>query len=237
VQEALKDSARGQLNRSPTLMFGPQISPRIVRLAVNMARGPTVRYVKDYAVQELLGKGAFGCVYQAKKDTGETLFAMKELPLDMVSVYGGGSGEEPRDSDGEQSATLLEREVQILSTLQHPNIIRYYDSFQQGDSFYIVMELVEGATLLDHLNSLSEKRQSMAEPRIWQLFTQVCLPCLPSIGSPWRPLAPFAPTLSALSVSRPRPQCGSVTRRCASRCGTSTRRSMWCTATSRRPTS
>ena len=130
-----------------------------------MARGPTVRYVKDYAVQELLGKGAFGCVYQAKKDTGETLFAMKELPLDMVSVHGGGSGEELRDSDGEQSATLLEREVQILSTLQHPNIIRYYDSFQQGDSFYIVMELVEGATLLDHLNSLSEKRQSMAEPR------------------------------------------------------------------------
>ena len=37
------------------------------------------------------------------------------------------------------------------------------------------MELVEGATLLDHLNSLSEKRQSMAEPRIWQLFTQMCL--------------------------------------------------------------
>tara|TARA_B100000787_G_C16097647_1_gene251944 strand:- start:60 stop:698 length:639 start_codon:yes stop_codon:yes gene_type:complete len=211
---------------------------RIARLAVNMARGPTVRYVKDYAVQELLGKGAFGCVYQAKKDTGETLFAMKELPLDMVSVYGAGSGEEPRDPDGEQSATLLEREVQILSTLQHPNIIRYYDSFQQGDSFYIVMELVEGATLLDHLNSLSEKRQSMAEPRIWQLFTQVCaLPCLPSIGSPWQPLAPFAPVVSALSVSRPQPQCGSGTRRCASRCGTSTRRSMWCTATSRRPTS
>ena len=211
-------------------------SLRIARLAVNMARGPTVRYVKDYAVQELLGKGAFGCVYQAKKDTGETLFAMKELPLDMVSVHGGGSGEELRDSDGEQSATLLEREVQILSTLQHPNIIRYYDSFQQGDSFYIVMELVEGATLLDHLNSLSEKRQSMAEPRIWQLFTQVCAAVL------------AFHSLSALGTLRPRTlrslrfSCnaqwrGPGTRRCASRCGTSTRRSMWCTATSRRPTS
>lgn len=199
-----------------------------------------MRYVKDYAVQELLGKGAFGCVYQAKKDSGEALFAMKELPLDMVSVYGEGSGEEPRDPDGEQSATLLEREVQILSTLQHPNIIRYYDSFQQGDSFYIVMELVEGATLLDHLNSLSEKRQSMAEPRIWQLFTQVCpLQCLRSIGSLWRPLASFCPVVSLHPpVSRPQcPQCRSGTRRCALRCGTSTRRSMWCTATSRRPTS
>jgi serine/threonine protein kinase len=210
---------------------------RIVRLAVNMARGPTVRYVKDYAVQELLGKGAFGCVYQAKKDTGETLFAMKELPLDMVSVYGGGSGEEPRDSDGEQSATLLEREVQILSTLQHPNIIRYYDSFQQGDFFYIVMELVEGATLLDHLNSLSEKRQSMAEPRIWQLFTQVW--CSAVLAFHRQPLAALGArsSLRTLRFSSTSPSVAPVTRRCASRCGTSTRRSMWCTATSRRPTS
>ena len=202
-----------------------------------MARGPTVRYVKDYAVQELLGKGAFGCVYQAKKDTGETLFAMKELPLDMVSVYGGGSGEEPRDSDGEQSATLLEREVQILSTLQHPNIIRYYDSFQQGDFFYIVMELVEGATLLDRLNSLSEKRQSMAEPRIWQLFTQVW--CSAVLAFHRQPLAALGArsSLRTLRFSSTSPSVAPVTRRCASRCGTSTRRSMWCTATSRRPTS
>lgn len=196
-----------------------------------------MRYVKDYAVQELLGKGAFGCVYQAKKDTGETLFAMKELPLDMVSVYGGGSGEEPRDSDGEQSATLLEREVQILSTLQHPNIIRYYDSFQQGDFFYIVMELVEGATLLDHLNSLSEKRQSMAEPRIWQLFTQVW--CSAVLAFHRQPLAALGArsSLRTLRFSSTSPSVAPVTRRCASRCGTSTRRSMWCTATSRRPTS
>ena len=188
-------------------------------------------------MQELLGKGAFGCVYQAKKDTGETLFAMKELPLDMVSVYGGGSGEEPRDSDGEQSATLLEREVQILSTLQHPNIIRYYDSFQQGDFFYIVMELVEGATLLDHLNSLSEKRQSMAEPRIWQLFTQVW--CSAVLAFHRQPLAALGARsrLRTLRFSSTSPSVAPVTRRCASRCGTSTRRSMWCTATSRRPTS
>ena len=37
------------------------------------------------------------------------------------------------------------------------------------------MELVEGATLLDHLNSLTEKSQSMPESRIWSFFTQMCL--------------------------------------------------------------
>ena len=115
------------------------------------------RRVRDYHLQELLGKGAFGCVHQVKKGDGERLFAMKELPMDAVSaaphriasashsiashstafsrtgghvsllcqVSAAGSGGE----DG--LAKLLEREVQILSSLQHPNIIRYFDSFTQ----------------------------------------------------------------------------------------------------------
>ncbi len=61
----------------------------------------------------------------------------------------------------------------ILSSLAHPNIIRYFDSFQHDESLFIVMELVEGATLLDHLTSLAEKKRAMSERRIWQIFTQV----------------------------------------------------------------
>lgn len=40
---------------------------------------------------------------------------------------------------------------------------------------YIVMELVEGATLLDHLNSLAEKSEAMPEQRVWSIFTQVLM--------------------------------------------------------------
>ena len=137
---------------------------------INVIKGSASHKVKDYAVQELLGRGAFGSVYQVKKDTGETLFAMKELPLDAVAEM------QPQQPSGaQQPVSYLKREVKILSTLQHPNIIRYYESFQQGKSLYIVMELVEGATLLDHLNSLAEKGQTMPEARIWSIFTQMCL--------------------------------------------------------------
>eukprot|EP00966_Prymnesium_polylepis_P177423 4108902-Prymnesium_polylepis.1 len=103
---------------------------------VNVVRGPSRHYVKDYAVQELLGKGAFGSVYQVKKDAGETLYAMKELPIESVSAYGVAENEA-----SDVTAKKLGREVAILSRLHHPNIIRYYESFRSGSALYIVMEV------------------------------------------------------------------------------------------------
>ena len=141
---------------------------------INVIKGPAKHYIRDYAVQELLGKGAFGNVYQVKKDTGETLYAMKQLALDAVAEAAS-SGADGGRSTAENPTSYLKREVDILTVLQHPNIIHYYESFKFKESLYIVMELVEGATLLDHITSLTEKKQCMPLERIWSLFTQMCL--------------------------------------------------------------
>ena len=108
---------------------------------------PGRKRIRDYLVQELLGKGAFGSVYQVKKDTGETLFAMKELPLEALGGGSGGSGGGGggggdgggggSDGDFEEPTAAVKREVQILSTLQHPNIISYYESFKHKHNLYI----------------------------------------------------------------------------------------------------
>uniref|UniRef100_H3AK26 NIMA related kinase 10 n=1 Tax=Latimeria chalumnae TaxID=7897 RepID=H3AK26_LATCH len=37
------------------------------------------------------------------------------------------------------------------------------------------MELIEGAPLAEHFNSLKEKQQQFAEERIWNIFIQICL--------------------------------------------------------------
>jgi len=41
------------------------------------------------------------------------------------------------------------------------------------DKLYIVMELIEGATLAEHFSSLKEKQQKFSESRIWNIFLQV----------------------------------------------------------------
>ena len=42
-----------------------------------------------------------------------------------------------------------------------------------GGNLYIVMEYIEGLSLLELCNSLKEKKKSFSEQRIWKMFTQV----------------------------------------------------------------
>ena len=45
--------------------------------------------------------------------------------------------------------------------------------FFTEDKLYIIMELVEGAPLGEHFNSLKEKGTRFSEERIWHIFIQV----------------------------------------------------------------
>jgi len=55
---------------------------------------------------------------------------------------------------------LLKRELQILRKLDHPNIIKFYETYQDERYFYLVMEYCSGGELLDRIakeGRLSEK--------------------------------------------------------------------------------
>ena len=49
-----------------------------------------------------------------------------------------------------------------------------YFCFVAEDKLYVVMELIEGAPLGEHFNSLKEKGTRFSEERIWHIFIQVC---------------------------------------------------------------
>uniref|UniRef100_A0AAX7U6V1 Protein kinase domain-containing protein n=1 Tax=Astatotilapia calliptera TaxID=8154 RepID=A0AAX7U6V1_ASTCA len=59
--------------------------------------------------------------------------------------------------------------------MTHPNIVKYYRTFLEGDKLYIVMELIEGVPLAEHFNSLKEKQQQFTEDRLWNIFIQMSL--------------------------------------------------------------
>eukprot|EP00195_Chlamydomonas_chlamydogama_P014873 CAMPEP_0202909088 /NCGR_PEP_ID=MMETSP1392-20130828/48237_1 /ASSEMBLY_ACC=CAM_ASM_000868 /TAXON_ID=225041 /ORGANISM="Chlamydomonas chlamydogama, Strain SAG 11-48b" /LENGTH=1008 /DNA_ID=CAMNT_0049598709 /DNA_START=59 /DNA_END=3081 /DNA_ORIENTATION=- len=136
---------------------------------VSADRDDSLRTVHGYVILEMLGKGAYGAVYKARRSRGDTLVALKELPLTDVGIFGA--------TDAERVAGVgrMGKEVEILSSLSHPNIVQYYESFTEGPYLYIAMELVEGISLLDHLNSLAGKNRRMPEADIWQVLIAVSL--------------------------------------------------------------
>eukprot|EP00826_Nyctotherus_ovalis_P059872 TRINITY_DN8364_c0_g1_i12.p1 TRINITY_DN8364_c0_g1~~TRINITY_DN8364_c0_g1_i12.p1 ORF type:complete len:388 (-),score=118.85 TRINITY_DN8364_c0_g1_i12:132-1295(-) len=91
---------------------------------------------------------------------------MKEILLNSFNAV-------PRSDEGDVGDILC-REVEILKELNHPNIIKYYNSFHQEDYLYIIIELIDGMTLAEYIASVSEKHQTIPEEEVWSIFIQLC---------------------------------------------------------------
>ena len=63
----------------------------------------------------------------------------------------------------------------IRNNLKHPNIVRYLKTFKENDSLYIVMELIDGTPLIQHVRTLKEKQELWSEDKVWNLFIQLVL--------------------------------------------------------------
>jgi serine/threonine protein kinase len=84
-------------------------------------------------VLEQLGAGGMGQVYLCSHLFMRRLVAIKVLPLAKVA--------QP------SSLARFYREARAAAALDHPNIVRAYDSDQEGDLHFLVMEYVDGPSL------------------------------------------------------------------------------------------
>ncbi|XP_024295177.1 serine/threonine-protein kinase Chk2 isoform X2 [Oncorhynchus tshawytscha] len=66
-----------------------------------------------------------------------------------------------------------EREIQILQRIDHPCLIKTEDFFQTDDSYYIVLELMEGGELFDRVKSKNQIEESIAKLYFYQMLKAV----------------------------------------------------------------
>ncbi|XP_040900683.1 serine/threonine-protein kinase Nek10 isoform X1 [Toxotes jaculatrix] len=130
---------------------------------------PPLKVISGYSVLDHLGTGAFGSVFKVRKQSGQNLLALKEVNLHNPAF---GKDKKSRDSNVEKIISEL---TIIKEQMTHPNIVKYYKTFLEGDKLYVVMELIEGVPLAEQFNSLKEKQQKFTEDRIWNIFIQMCL--------------------------------------------------------------
>ncbi len=94
-----------------------------------------------YELLEHLGSGAMASVWRAHDRRLDREVAIKMLSEQLAS-----------DSAFRQR---FEREAIHVASLKHPNIVTVYDAGNEGDTYYIVMELVEGESLQAKLEATS----------------------------------------------------------------------------------
>jgi Tol biopolymer transport system component len=90
-----------------------------------------------HEITALLGKGGMGEVYRARDTRLKREVAIKILPEEFS-----------RDAD---RVSRFQREAEVLASLNHPNIAAIHNVEEANGSQYLVLELVEGETLADHL--------------------------------------------------------------------------------------
>ncbi len=108
-----------------------------------------------YQELEELGEGAYGSVIKVcLKDNPDTIRAMKIISKDNI-VEG-------------QSERLVD-EIQILKKLEHPNIMKIFEYFNDSNNIYIVSELCDQGDLLGKMRKLG----SMSEVVVKFLMDQI----------------------------------------------------------------
>lgn len=45
----------------------------------------------------------------------------------------------------------FKRQIRLHSTLDHPNIVKFYGFFEDGEQIYLILEYINGGTLFDYL--------------------------------------------------------------------------------------
>ncbi|XP_057666352.1 myosin light chain kinase family member 4-like [Diorhabda carinulata] len=87
-----------------------------------------------YILEEEIGRGKFGTVYRCKEKSTGLCLAAKFIAC-------------PKKEDKRN----VEREIDIMRSLQHPRLIQIYDAFENGKIMTVILELIQGGELFERV--------------------------------------------------------------------------------------
>ena len=108
-----------------------------------------------YEIIQEIGRGAFSIVYKVKSKEDNNIYCLKKINMKKT-----------KDK---------ENEINILSNLDHPNLIKFFYSFSNEEGIFIIMEFCEYGDLFSLLQSVKKKKVYVNEEIIWNVAIQTLL--------------------------------------------------------------
>lgn len=114
--------------------------------------------IEDFDIIESKGKGAYAEVFEAVHIATQDMVALK--------IY-----EKSKLLDPLKRNSLI-REIHILESMNHPNILKIYDCIDTGNKIIMVTELIKGKSLKTLLEE--KENRCLSENEATPLFRQIC---------------------------------------------------------------
>ena len=111
-----------------------------------------------YETLDNLGEGGFGQVVKVRHKISKEIRAMKVIHKDQIQTG---------------SEVDLIKEINILKTLDHPNIMKVFEYYNYKNCLFIISELLSGGELFDKINENKFLKEDVCAYLMKQIFSAV----------------------------------------------------------------
>lgn len=111
-----------------------------------------------YDIEVCIGRGNFGTAHIALDKAKNEKVVIKQIPIELMS-------------DSEKK--MAHSEVDLLSSLKHPHIVEYKESFLENEVLSIVMSYCHNGDLAKTIKEKASKTEYFEESQILKWFVQM----------------------------------------------------------------
>ena len=128
-----------------------------------------------YRILSVLGQGGFGITYLAEQTLLDSKVAIKEFFMKELCERDESTshvtlGTSSNREMVERCRQKFLKEARTIFKLDHPNIVRIYDVFEENGTAYYVMDYIDGENLKDRL---ARTKSSMSEAEVNGVLRQI----------------------------------------------------------------